>query len=75
MVVDVSQGAHRSVIASSFATKSTELTLQVPGGAHRLHTGTLSPASPIEAVGTVGVREHRLRLRLRPNTVVAIRLG
>lgn len=75
MAVDVAQGAHHAVIASSFSDESSEMTIAVPGDARRLRTGTLTTAGAIEAIGHVSVHEHRARVRLRPNTVVAIRLG
>jgi hypothetical protein len=74
LAAKVSQGAHTSVIASSFSSKPTPLTIEVSGASGRLRTDTISTASAIEAGGSIAVHAHRARLLLRPNTVVAVRV-
>jgi hypothetical protein len=71
----ITEGAHTSVIVSSFATKPLAFAINVPGGAARLHTATLTTNSASEEAGTVTVHAHRARLVLAPDTVVSVRTG
>ncbi len=67
-------GAHLSVIVSSFSSKSLPYEVEVPGGAERVSTDTLTTTHASEAGASVAVHAHRAHLMLAPNTVVAIRL-
>jgi hypothetical protein len=71
----ITEGPHTSVIVSSFAPKPLAFAIDVPGGAARLHTATLTTNSASEEAGTVTVHAHRARLALAPDTVVAVRTG
>jgi hypothetical protein len=73
LAATVSQGKHTSMIVSSFSPKPISFSIDVPGGARRLQTDTLTTASAIEAPGSAAVRAHRAQLVLAPNTVLAIR--
>ncbi len=70
----VSGGGHVSVIASSFASKPTPLTIPVAGTAGRVRTETISTSSALERGGSVAVHKHRAHVVLAPDTVVAIRV-
>jgi hypothetical protein len=71
---DRKAGAHMSVIVSSFSSKTPSYEVEVPGGARRVGTDTLTTTHPDETRASVAVHAHRARLLLAPDTVVAIRL-
>ncbi len=71
----ISEGAHTSVLVSSFSEQPLAFSIDVPGGAARLHTDTLTTRSATEEAGSVTVDAHRARLVLAPDTVVAVRTG
>jgi hypothetical protein len=75
LAAKVSSGGHTSVIVSSFSTKPVPFQIEIPGGAARLRTDTISTASAIEVGASLAVHAHRARLTLAPNTVVAIRVS
>ncbi|HEX4115667.1 MAG TPA: hypothetical protein VHY18_07310 [Solirubrobacteraceae bacterium] len=68
----VSDGRHTNTIVSSFSSKPLTYEVGVTGVAARVRSETLSTSSSGEAGAWVTVRAHRARLRLAPNTVVAI---
>ncbi|HXB66237.1 MAG TPA: hypothetical protein VNV42_15310 [Solirubrobacteraceae bacterium] len=72
LAVTVSDGAHTSVIVSSFAGKPLPFSVAVHSPADAVTSETLSATSAGEARGRVAVREHIARLTLGPNTVVAL---
>ncbi len=72
LAATVSNAAHTTTILSSFSSTPVSFTVKVAGPARRIRTETLTSASAIEARGQVGVRAHRARLVLAPNTVVAV---
>ncbi|HEY5285486.1 MAG TPA: hypothetical protein VIJ50_00095 [Solirubrobacteraceae bacterium] len=67
-------GARMNLIVSSFSSKTLPYAVEVPGGAGRLSTDTLTTTHAGEASASVAVHAHRAVLMLAPNTVVAIRL-
>jgi hypothetical protein len=67
-------GASESVIVSSFSSKPLSYEVEVPGGARRVSTDTLTTTHTGEIGGSAAVHAHRARLLLAPNTVVAVRL-
>jgi hypothetical protein len=71
---DGNADARLSVIVSSFSSKPLPYEVEVPGGAGRVSTDTLTTTHPGEASASVAVHAHRARLMLEPNTVVAVRL-
>jgi hypothetical protein len=73
LAVKVSGGASTSVILSSFASKPLSFAVAVPGAAKSVHSDTLTAANASEAAGSVAVHGHRAKLRLAPNTIVALR--
>ncbi len=72
LAATVSHGWHTSVIVSSFSSKPIPFTIDVPGTRASLRSETLSATSSIEARGSLAAVDHRARLVLAPNTVVAI---
>jgi hypothetical protein len=70
----ISGDSHTSMIVSSFAPKPTSFAIDVPGAAEHLRTDTLTTANAVGAGASLTVRDHRARLVLAPNTVVAIRV-
>jgi hypothetical protein len=71
---DGNAGAHLSAILSSFSSKMLPCEVEVPGGAQRVDTYTLTTEHPGETRASVAVHAHRAHLLLAPDTVVAIRL-
>jgi hypothetical protein len=71
---DSKAGADRDVIVSSFSSKALSYVVEVPDGAQRIGTDTLTTTRPGETRASVAVHAHRARLMLAPDTVVAIRL-
>ncbi len=71
---DRKAGAHLSVIVSSFSSKMLSYVVEVPGGAQRVGTDTLTTRHPGETRASVAVHAHRAHLMLAPDTVVAVRL-
>jgi hypothetical protein len=69
----ISDGRQTRTIVSSFSSKPLAYEVEVPGGAARVRSETLSTSSSLEASAWIAVRAHRARLLLAPNTVVAIR--
>ncbi|HEX4838392.1 MAG TPA: hypothetical protein VFV03_07715 [Solirubrobacteraceae bacterium] len=75
LAATVSQGAHESMIVSSFSRKPISFVIRVREVSGRLRTDTLTRVSATEARGSVTVRAHRARIVLAPDTVLAIRTG
>ncbi|HTC60686.1 MAG TPA: hypothetical protein VK691_11285 [Solirubrobacteraceae bacterium] len=65
---------HLSAIVSSFSSKTLSYEVEVPGGAQRVDTDTLTTTHSGETRASVEVHAHKARLLLAPDTVVAIRL-
>lgn len=75
LAATVSEGGHTSVIVSSFSPKPLPYTVEVASEAARLHTDTISTTSAVEVGASLPVHAHRARLKLAPNTVVAIQVS
>jgi hypothetical protein len=74
LAVKAIEGAHTSVILSSFAGRRHQFALAAAGASTRLRGATLTTASASEAKTSVAVRHHRATVELPPNTIVALRL-
>src|SRR5207248_11252406 len=74
LAVEVTAGPSTSVILSSFASKRLTFRLPVTGAGARLHGGTLTSKSALEAPTSTAVHRHAAVVRLAPNTIVALRL-
>ncbi len=75
LAATIANSTETSVIVSSFSSKPLSFSIDVPGAATSLPTGTLTTSSAIEEPGSVAVVAHRAQLVLAPDTVVAVKTG
>ncbi len=71
--VSVVHGSSRSVIVTSFSAHAVTLPIAIEGSRTRVSTDMLSTTSAQDVRGSLPVLAHRARLKLEPNTVVALR--
>jgi hypothetical protein len=71
--VSVVDGASRSVIVTSFSPHAMELPIAIEGSRGQVSTDALTTTSTEDVRGSLPVLAHRVRLKLAPNTVVALR--
>ncbi len=72
LAAKIATATHTTVIVSSFASKPKPFVVAVDDSAKRVTTETLTRTSAIEARGGSTVRDHKARLTLAPDTVVAV---
>jgi hypothetical protein len=72
LAAEVSGGGHSSTIVSSFSSKPLVYEVPVTSSVGHVHTDTLTTTNSTGADASVAVRDHRVRLKLAPDTVVAI---
>jgi hypothetical protein len=71
--VSVVDGSARSVIVTSFSAHAVTLPIAIEGPRTHVSTDALTTASPEDVHGSLPVADHKVHLRLAPNTVVALR--
>jgi hypothetical protein len=71
--VNVAHGSSRSVIVTSFSAHAVTLPIAIEGSRTRVSTDMLTTTSAQDVPGSLPVLAHRVRLKLEPNTVVALR--
>jgi hypothetical protein len=71
--VSVVHGSSRSVIVTSFSAHAVTLPIAIEGARTHVSTDALTTASPEDAHGSLPVLAHKIRLKLEPNTIVALR--
>jgi hypothetical protein len=67
----ITHGHARSMILSSFASRTLEIPIRIEGPRTRLSTATLTTKNLSEIPGSLRVVDHTVQLKLPPNTVVA----
>jgi hypothetical protein len=73
--VNVVHGASRSVIVTSFSTHPVALAIPIEGSHVRMSTDMLTTTSPQDVHGSLPVLAGKVRLKLEPNTVVALKVN
>jgi hypothetical protein len=69
---NVVHGDSRSVIVTSFSSHAVELPIKIEGSHTRVSTDMLTTTSAGDVRGSLPVLAHHVRLKLEPNTVVAL---
>ncbi len=67
----VTHDGETSMIVSSFANRTLDLSLPIASSSARLMTDTLTTTRASEVQASQLVLAHRLQLKLAPNTVVS----
>jgi hypothetical protein len=70
--VNVLSGSSKCAIVTSFSTRPVTLTLAVEGSRTRVSTDALTTTSAVDVHGSLPVLAHSVRLKLEPNTVLAL---
>jgi hypothetical protein len=73
--VNVVHGASRSVIVTSFSAHPKTLAITIEGSHARVNTDMLTTTSAQDVHSSLPVLAHRVRLKLEPNTVVALKVN
>ncbi len=71
--VNMLSGSLRSTIVTSFSTHPVTLVLAVEGSRTHVSTDALATTSAADVHGSLAVYAHSVRLKLEPNTIVALR--
>jgi hypothetical protein len=69
----ITRGRAKSIIVSSFASHTLEVPISVEGSHRSVATDTLTTKGVLDISGSLRVVDHVVRLKLAPNTVVALR--
>jgi hypothetical protein len=73
LAATITRGRAKSMVVSSFASHTLEIPIRVEGSHRSLKTDTLTTKTADDIPGSLRVVDHRVQLKLAPNTVVAFR--
>ena len=71
--VNVLSSSSRSTIVTSFSAHAVTLQIAVEGSRTHVSTDALTTTSAVDVHGSLPVLAHSVRLKLEPNTIVALR--